>query len=355
MDDHLGEPVVTEGAGHAAIVVSGQPFDETIDFLCARLGFRPDATWPADDPSTTIVTGHGLRLRVDRDVEATPMTLILQVDDPGEPVTAPNGLTIVCRNDTAVSIPELVPELVINHSDDDAWGVGRSGMRYRDLIPSRLGGRFIASNIEVSDGGPIPDRVHHHAIRFQMIFCEHGWVDVVYEDQGDPFRMNAGDCVLQPPHIRHQVLASSAGARVVEIGCPAEHQTLFDHELELPNGTVAPDRLWAGQQFVRHIAAEATESDWRSPGWVERDTGIGAATAGLAGATVIRATAAGASFDPRSFDGEFEFVFGLGGSAQLSLGATFEAGSTATIPTGSPWAFTAATPDFSFLRVTLPG
>ena len=92
-------------------------------------------------------------------------------------------------------------------------GEGRAGMLYRDLIPSRLGGRYIASHITIPDGGPVADWVHFHRIALQMIFVRRGWVRVVYEDQGEPFVMNAGDMVLQPPEIRHRVLESSPGAR----------------------------------------------------------------------------------------------------------------------------------------------
>ena len=86
-------------------------------------------------------------------------------------------------------------------------------MRYRDLVPGRLGGRYIASHIEIPDGGTVPDYVHFHDVVFQMIFCAAGWVRVVYEDQGEPFVLHAGDCVLQPPLIRHRVLEASPGWR----------------------------------------------------------------------------------------------------------------------------------------------
>ncbi len=64
----------------------------------------------------------------------------------------------------------------------------------------------------IADAGPVPDYVH-----FQMIYCYKGWVRVVYEDQGEPFVMNAGDCVLQPPEIRHRVLECSVDLGVVQI------------------------------------------------------------------------------------------------------------------------------------------
>ena len=170
---------------------------------------------------------------------------------------------------------------------DQLMVVGRAGMRYRDLLPGRLGGRFIASRIQIAEGGPVPDYVHFHRIRFQLITCVRGWVRVVYEDQGPPFVMNPGDCVLQPPEIRHRVLESSPGLEVIELGCPAEHATLADHELALPTATLRPEREFGGQRFVRHQAALAA---WeRADGREWRDTGIAAATHGLADVRIVRA------------------------------------------------------------------
>src|SRR5262249_10794748 len=102
---------------------------------------------------------------------------------------------------------------------NDTWYVGRADMRYRELIPGRLGGRFIASHIRILDGGETPDYVHYQKALFQMIYCKVGWALVVYEDQGPPFALEAGDCVLQPPEIRHRVLESSAGLEVIEVAC----------------------------------------------------------------------------------------------------------------------------------------
>ena len=70
----------------------------------------------------------------------------------------------------------------------------------------RLGGSIIASHIRIPDGGPVPDMVHYHTVGFQLIYCYKGWVDVLYEDQGNEMmRLSAGDCVIQPPEIRHRV------------------------------------------------------------------------------------------------------------------------------------------------------
>lgn len=152
-------------------------------------------------------------------------------------------------------------------------------MRYRDLIPGRLGGHLIASHIHIPDGGPVGDDVHFHEIRFQLIYCVSGWVRLVYEDQGPPFVLAAGDAVLQPPRIRHRVLECSDELEVVELACPAEHDTWLDHELELPTPELRPDRDFEGQRFVRHVAEraewEADASDRR-----RRSLGLGPATGG---------------------------------------------------------------------------
>ena len=135
-------------------------------------------------------------------------------------VRAPNGTTIVfVVSNPPVMIPPLKPRLVVSqftpsstansgsipfnqgkekvtgHEDGD-WVCGRAGMLYRDLIPCRLGGRFIASHIRIPSGGSVPDYVHYHKVRFQMIYCYKGWVRVVYEDQGPDFILYPGDCVF---------------------------------------------------------------------------------------------------------------------------------------------------------------
>jgi len=136
---------------------------------------------------------------------------------------------------------------------ESKWTVGRAGMMYRDLIPDRLGGKVIASHIRIVDGGEVADSVHYHKIDFQIIYCLKGAIRVVYEDQGEPFWLRPGDCVLQPPEIRHRVLEAEAGSEVIEITSPAEHETWFDHAMKLPTETERKDRSFGDQTFVRHI------------------------------------------------------------------------------------------------------
>jgi quercetin dioxygenase-like cupin family protein len=243
----------------------------------------------------------------------------------------------------------------LERSADASPAVGRAGMVYRDLIPGRLGGAGIASQISIPEGGLVPDYVHHHDIRFQMIFCHAGWVKVVYEDQGDPFVMWPGDCVIQPPGIRHRVLESSDGLEVVEIGAPAEHDTHREHELELPNGAGNPDRAWQGQRFLRHEYADDRWTGSPEAGWELQHFGVEDATGGVAAVRLARTT--GAVPPLRTHD--LELFFGFVRSGELdyirpSGVTTVGPGEAVVVPAGEKFAFGARTPTET-LVATLPG
>jgi quercetin dioxygenase-like cupin family protein len=222
-----------------------------------QLGLRLDMIMPADAPRLALMSAPGIELRLE--LEGA------RVDDANH----------------------AAPAFTITRAKG-AWGAGRAGMQYRDLIPGRLGGRVIASHIRIQEGGPVPDYVHYHHVRFQMIYCVKGWVRVVYEDQGPPFVMQAGDCVLQPPGIRHRVLESSAGLEVIEVSAPAEHETFRDHDINLPTTGVRADRKYGAQHFVRHVAAE---DQWEhlGEGFEICDTGIGRASGGNGAVNILRA------------------------------------------------------------------
>jgi quercetin dioxygenase-like cupin family protein len=179
--------------------------------------------------------------------------------------------------------------LIVSRLAEARWEVGRAEMLYRDLVPGRDGGRLIGSHIRIPAGGPVPDYVHFHTVEFQIIYCWRGWVRVVYEDQGPPFVLEPGDCVLQPPGIRHRVLECSPGLEVIEVASPAEHQTAADPALALPTAALRPERGFAGQRFHRHRAAAAR---WQHRGALDwRDLGMAEPTGGLVTAGVARARA----------------------------------------------------------------
>lgn len=315
----------TDSVEAAQIVLPCERLDETLAFFTDRLGFRVEAIYPADDPSVAVVSAYGLRVQLERGGKGAPGVLRLLSRNPAgiaeglTELTAPNGTRIeLVDSDPPIVVPQIRPSFVVSENGDAAkWGTGRAGMRYRDLIPDRQGGAFIASHIQIPEGGPVPDYVHFHKIRFQMIYCYKGWVRVVYEDQGPPFVLQAGDCVLQPPRIRHRVLESSPGLEVIEIGCPANHETFADHGMLLPTSKLNPERDFGGQRFVRHVAATAKSHPFRLAGFECRDTGIAAATKGIAGVRIARLVG---KPDEAYFrhSAEFLFTFVLGGALALN-------------------------------------
>jgi len=291
--------------------------------LLRGLGMRLDIIYPADDPHSAMLTHEGMRVRLSSRLDAPP------------PPT---------------DLPDFEPEFVLTHAGT-ASGEGRAGMHYRDLIPSRLGGRYIASHIAIAEGGPVADWVHYHRIAFQLICVRKGWVRVIYQDQGDSFVMAAGDMVLQPPGIRHRVLESAPGLEVVEITCPASHETFADHDMALPNGKADAAPPYGGQLFLHHVAANAPWEAWH--GAEAQATSVRDATGGIAEARILRPGASPIVAVP-PHDGELVFGFVLEGSARLECGEIYPLGpaDSFVIPPGEAWRLSEMSGDFRLLHVT---
>ena len=340
-------------AGLAEVQLRCAELSPALEFFVGELGFRIETIYPADDPQVACLSGHGLRLRLAPGGD--PGTL--RMSGEARTLIAPNGTRIEFVDlDPAVVIPPLKSESVITRqSENPETGVGRAGMLYRDLIPSRLGGRFIASHISIPQGGSVSDWVHFHKIRFQMLVCRRGWARLVYEDQGPAFLFTAGDCVLQPPRIRHRVLESSDGFEVVEIGCPALHETLADHDMELPTSLLAPERDFGGQRFLRHVAAETLWTPHGATGFERRETSMSRATDGLADARVIRPAQA-RGFRAPAHSGEFYFGFLLEGSVVLDMNGRHRLApaDAFVIPADAAWGLSEASDDLALLEVILP-
>jgi shikimate kinase/quercetin dioxygenase-like cupin family protein len=329
---------VSRPPSHPPTVLPAPEFTASLNHFTEQMGFRIEHIFPADDPAIAILRRNEITVVLDRNAT----TAHRQTGPIEPPLVLPDG-------NQSVAVSHLQP-------DGDAI-VGRAGMVYRDLIPDRYGGRFIASHISIADGGPVPDYVHHHDIRFQMIYCARGWAKVVYEDQGEPFVMHEGDCVLQPPHIRHRVLESSAGFEVVEVSCPAEHLTSVDHDLPLPTSLLRPDRVFGGQRFVFHQAAVATWRPWRATGFETCQTAIATATTGLARVQTVRpvgVTTPTAVLAPNN--DELLFWFMLRGSAIVTIDGQehmLKPASSITIPAGLAHTLSHASSNSKFLEVSI--
>lgn len=365
-----GSTVATPGTRtdlirRAEIRVPSAAFEADMRFFIDALGFRLDRIWPADAPAFAALSGHGTAILLESSANPVPVALRLYVDDPdafagrAAALTTPGGHRITVEDaDPPLVIPEAAHRFVVRRlADSDAWVIGRAGMHYRDLLPQRLGGAIIASHIRIADAGPVDDMVHYHTVAFQLIFCHRGWVRLVYEDQGPPFVLGAGDCVIQPPEIRHRVLESSAGFEVIEIGVPAEHLTTIDHEMQLPTPDFRPDREFQGTKFVLHREADAVWGPWRIPGFEARETGIGEATRGIAGVQVARRVP-GVAVPAARHDGDILFGFVRGGSMSLEVDGHprrgLAAGDAFVLPPRVTVGMHAPSDDLEILEVALP-
>ena len=381
----------------AFVLPAGDSLETTIAWFREGLGLSLESIWPADAPRVAIMSGLGLRLRLDRHCDESGARLEIECGDPArlakqldealtssttadadEGVPSPTRLRRRAPNGTTVDLVAacervVLPARQVAHESRlefvqarESAHEGRAGMRYRDLLPSRRGGRIIASEILVETAGPIADYVHYHDVAFQVICCVRGSVRVVYQDQGEAFELHRGDVVLQAPGIRHRVLEASSGLMVVELCCPAEHATHADPSLELPNATLDPTRLYGGQRFVRHVASESAWTDAEG-GWLVQRSEVHDATQGLAEVAFARVGASGrARIDAR--EAELEFGYVVAGSARLCVedyandtqhGTSdtkrLDARGAFALPVGSTATIDGASEDFELLRVVLAG
>lgn len=331
-----------------------------------RVGFKLLNIFPDDDPQVAVMSGHDIQIRIDKTADCPPPSMHLLSDTPEEvlnkkdQLTAPNGTII-----TAGLKTYQVPKPATRHKfevrqlrDQTPWVIGRAGMQYRDLVPDRLGGGIMASHIRIPKGGPVPDMVHYHTIGFQLIYCYRGWVKLVYEDQGPPFILQAGDCVTQPPEIRHRVLEASDNLEVIEIGVPAEHMTSIDHEMDLPTPHYRPEREFGGQTFCHHKLEEAEWQAAEIPGLNFRDTGINNATKGVASVCIFK-------FDkiidqkPMRHKADILFTFVTEGNLTLTVEGNkkhhLKKGDAFVIPPNFEHSLSGFSNELELLEVSLPG
>ncbi len=350
----------------AQLVQHSANLNDDIDFF-SNLGFRLDQIYPADNPTTAILSGHAITIRLDKSILSSPGTIHILTDFPEKLVS--NGIELIAPNGTICKIlpktyqlktpPTLHKFEVRQLLNNDPWIIGRAGMHYRDLIPDRLGGSIIASHINIPEGGLVPDMVHYHTIGFQLIYCYKGWVKLVYEDQGPPFILNAGDCVTQPPEIRHRVLESSDNLEVIEVGVPAEHMTTIDHNMELPNGIINPQRKFQGQTFCHHKVIEAAWQTSRLENFEQRNTGIDVSTNGIASVVVCRTVNHRNISQWTSHDCDILFTFVLEGEMELSASGynnyKLQKRDSFVIPPELKYRISNVSEDLELLEVSLPG
>ena len=102
----------------------------------------------------------------------------------------------------------------------------RAFFEYRDLgIKQATDGAAHAQVIRARKGSNNRADWHMHLLDLQLIYILRGWVRFEYEGVGEVY-LEPGDCVHQPPNIRHREIAHSDDLELIEITVPAEFDTL---------------------------------------------------------------------------------------------------------------------------------
>ena len=121
-----------------------------------------------------------------------------------------------------------VRDFIHAKASEAAWTPGmRAIFDYRDLgVEAGTDGDYVAHIIK-ANGKDVPDGVqewHLHDCDFQLVMVLAGWAEFEYEGQGVR-RLEQGDCVLQPPGIRHREIAHSDDLELLEVVSPASFGT----------------------------------------------------------------------------------------------------------------------------------
>src|SRR5437868_3539272 len=110
----------------AEIVLPCANLNRSLEFFTQRLGFRLEMIFPADAPSTAVVSGYGVRLRLESSTEKQHLTLNLIGDFSAETereIFSPEGVRIKLIDEkSSVEIPETRQEFVLTTlENDDSW------------------------------------------------------------------------------------------------------------------------------------------------------------------------------------------------------------------------------------------
>jgi len=124
-------------------------------------------------------------------------------------------------------MPDAPPRFHVSHARQSAFHATACA-RSTSIATSASTPRPPAGSMPRSSG-PIrtaPGRAghHQHALDFQIVYVLKGWVVFDYEGVGN-VRLEAGDCVHQPPGIVHAEIEHSDDLEMLEITAPARFET----------------------------------------------------------------------------------------------------------------------------------
>ena len=92
------------GTTRAELLLPSCDLHADLAFFRERLGFRLDSIFPADDPAQAVLSGHGVRIRLERGATEAPGVIRLHSENPGafgngaRDLHAPGGTRVELRD-----------------------------------------------------------------------------------------------------------------------------------------------------------------------------------------------------------------------------------------------------------------
>lgn len=124
---------------------------------------------------------------------------------------------------------KIKSRFLVNKSKENPFISGglRSYREYRDfgiadITEGKVHVHLIKTTAPCPEGG---SGLHYHDLEFQMVYCLEGRSTVWFEGHGEQ-HFEEGDCWVQPPCIKHNVLNYSDDYLLMEMTIPAEYETI---------------------------------------------------------------------------------------------------------------------------------
>lgn len=119
--------------------------------------------------------------------------------------------------------PSLRLKATVSRASQPVLGAGRRAtLTNRDLgAEEATADRMLALVTSATEGMGPPSGWHYHDCEYQLIYVLKGWVDLEAED-GTKTRIEAGDSVIIPGGMRHNVPGTANEIEVLTITVPAE-------------------------------------------------------------------------------------------------------------------------------------
>jgi quercetin dioxygenase-like cupin family protein len=120
-------------------------------------------------------------------------------------------------------------DFVLSRLGPDSFRRGegpRAFLEYRELGVADATGRRVQAQVVRTNGAcDSSTGWHYHTLDFQFVYVLNGWTRTELEGIGE-FELRAGDSIIVPPHLRHDVTGFSEDFEVLEINVPADFDTI---------------------------------------------------------------------------------------------------------------------------------